>query len=76
MAVDPPARPWAVWLGDELYGDFRTAEDQARAVTEAVQAGEPVANSRWDPDKWGGPGWTEPAPMTELEADRGAEAGQ
>ena len=30
MADNTPARPWAIWLGGELHGDFHTAEGQAR----------------------------------------------
>jgi hypothetical protein len=29
MKSNIAAKPWAVWPGDELHGDFHTAEDQA-----------------------------------------------
>ena len=32
MAGNPAAPPSAVWLGDELRGDFRTAEHQAKTA--------------------------------------------
>ncbi len=74
--ANTPARPWAVWLGDELYGDVPTAEDQATAVAEALKTSQPVATSRWDQDRWDRPGWTEPEPVTEPQADREIEAGR
>ena len=30
MAGNTPARPRTAWLGEELRGDFRTSEDQAK----------------------------------------------
>ena len=73
-AGNTPSRPWAVWVSDEFYGDFRTVGDQAKAVAEALKTGQPVATARWDRDRWDGPGWTEPEPVTEPDADREAEA--
>jgi hypothetical protein len=32
MTGNTPARPSAFWLGDELRGDFRTAEHQAKTA--------------------------------------------
>jgi hypothetical protein len=32
MAGNPAAPPSAVWLGDELRGDFRTAEHQVKVA--------------------------------------------
>ena len=32
MAGNTPARPWAAWRGDELRGEFHTAEDQAKTA--------------------------------------------
>jgi hypothetical protein len=32
MASNTPAQPWPAWPGDELSGDFRTSEDQAKTA--------------------------------------------
>jgi hypothetical protein len=32
MAGNTPAWPWAAWPGNELRGDFHTAEDQAKTA--------------------------------------------
>ena len=49
MAGDTPGRPWTVWLADELRGDFRTAEDQAKIAHGVQFSGRRQAEDQMEP---------------------------
>ena len=55
-----PERPLLVYADGELFGDFRTKTAADQALAEAAAEGADVTTSHWDPDRWAGPGWTEP----------------
>jgi hypothetical protein len=69
-APGTPARPWLTYVDGELYGDYRTEEDQlaalpaALAALAALAAGGTVTTSHWDNDRDDGPGWTKPEPVS------------
>ena len=61
--MEAPARPYLIYIGGELFGDYRTSADRARALGDACQSREPVTLSEWDPEGPQGPAWTEPHPL-------------
>lgn len=61
-ASGEPDRPWAIYVGGELHGDYRTEADQLGALAGAAATGQQVTIAHWDPAGEVGPGWTEPTP--------------
>lgn len=57
-----PVRPWLIWDGDDLYGDYRTEADRRRDLIAVMKCSSEITISHWDQDGFSGPAWTDPRP--------------